>query len=140
AGGEGRSRVAPSPDGATRYPRHADARRLASRVGRAAASHSDGVRRARGAQSNDATGLGRTEPHRTHGTPTHAGSPRAPDALRLRTPTACTGLAAPGPMTTRRYVLALDQGTTGSTALVVDADGGLPAPGYSELPQHFRTR
>ena len=37
----------------------------------------------------------------------------------------------------RRYVLALDQGTTGSTALVVDADGAVRARGYAELPQHF---
>jgi glycerol kinase len=37
----------------------------------------------------------------------------------------------------RRYVLALDQGTTGSTALVVDADGAVCARGYAELPQHF---
>ncbi len=36
-----------------------------------------------------------------------------------------------------RYVLALDQGTTGSTALVVDADGGVRARGYAELPQYF---
>ena len=37
----------------------------------------------------------------------------------------------------RRYVLALDQGTTGSTALVVDAEGAVRARGYAELPQHF---
>ncbi len=37
----------------------------------------------------------------------------------------------------RRYVLALDQGTTGSTALLVDADGAVRARGYAELPQHF---
>jgi glycerol kinase len=36
-----------------------------------------------------------------------------------------------------RYVLALDQGTTGSTALLVDAEGGVRARGYRELPQHF---
>src|SRR2546430_11046791 len=40
-------------------------------------------------------------------------------------------------MTTRRYVLALDQGTSGSTALVVDADGRVRARGYAELPQYF---
>ena len=40
-------------------------------------------------------------------------------------------------MTARRYVLALDQGTTGSTALVVDPDGGVLARGYAELPQYF---
>ena len=40
-------------------------------------------------------------------------------------------------MTARRYVLALDQGTTGSTVLVVDAEGRLVGRGYAELPQHF---
>jgi glycerol kinase len=40
-------------------------------------------------------------------------------------------------VTARRFVLALDQGTTGSTALVVDADGVLRARGYAELPQHY---
>ena len=34
-------------------------------------------------------------------------------------------------------VLALDQGTTGSTALVIGADGRLLGRGYRELPQHF---
>src|SRR5882672_3104399 len=38
---------------------------------------------------------------------------------------------------TARHVLALDQGTTGSTALVVDADGRVLARGYAELPQYF---
>ena len=37
----------------------------------------------------------------------------------------------------RRYVLALDQGTSGSTALVVDAEGAVRARGYTELTQHF---
>src|SRR6266849_6759803 len=36
-----------------------------------------------------------------------------------------------------RYILALDQGTTGSTALVVDADGEVRARGYAELPQYY---
>ena len=40
-------------------------------------------------------------------------------------------------MTARRFVLALDQGTTGSTALVVDPEGGVRARGYAELPQHY---
>ena len=40
-------------------------------------------------------------------------------------------------MTARRFVLALDQGTTGSTALVVDGDGAVRAKGYAELPQHY---
>ena len=40
-------------------------------------------------------------------------------------------------MTARRHVLALDQGTTGSTALVVDPDGRVLARGYAELPQYF---
>jgi glycerol kinase len=37
----------------------------------------------------------------------------------------------------RRYVVALDQGTTGSTVLVVDPDGEARGRGYAELPQHF---
>jgi glycerol kinase len=36
-----------------------------------------------------------------------------------------------------RFVLALDQGTSGSTALVVDAGGHVRARGYAELPQHY---
>ena len=40
-------------------------------------------------------------------------------------------------MTARRFVVALDQGTTGSTALVVDPDGAVRGRGYAELPQHF---
>jgi len=40
-------------------------------------------------------------------------------------------------MPSRRYVLALDQGTSGSTALVIDAEGGVAARGYAELPQRY---
>jgi glycerol kinase len=40
-------------------------------------------------------------------------------------------------VTARRYVLALDQGTTGSTALVIDAEGAVRARGYAELTQHY---
>jgi glycerol kinase len=40
-------------------------------------------------------------------------------------------------MAARRYILALDQGTSGSTALVVDADGAVRARGYAELTQHY---
>ena len=40
-------------------------------------------------------------------------------------------------MTARRYVLALDQGTTGSTTLVVDLEGKVLARGYAELPQYY---
>jgi glycerol kinase len=36
-----------------------------------------------------------------------------------------------------RYVLALDQGTTGSTALLVDAEGAVRARGYAELTQSY---
>ena len=36
-----------------------------------------------------------------------------------------------------RFVLALDQGTSGSTALVVDVDGNVRARGYAEVPQHY---
>jgi glycerol kinase len=35
------------------------------------------------------------------------------------------------------FVLALDQGTSGSTALVVDAEGSIRARGYAEVPQHY---
>ena len=34
-------------------------------------------------------------------------------------------------------VLAIDAGTTGVTALVVDPDGRIVAKGYQEFPQHF---
>ena len=34
-------------------------------------------------------------------------------------------------------ILALDQGTTGSTALVVADDGTLAGSGYREFTQHF---
>ncbi len=37
----------------------------------------------------------------------------------------------------RRAVLALDQGTTGSTALVIAEDGSVLGKGYSEFEQHF---
>jgi glycerol kinase len=40
-------------------------------------------------------------------------------------------------MTARRFVLALDQGTTGSTALVVDPEGLVRGRGHAELPQLF---
>jgi glycerol kinase len=40
-------------------------------------------------------------------------------------------------MTAKPHVLALDQGTTGSTALVVDAEGEVRGRGYTELPQYF---
>src|SRR5262245_62732570 len=36
-----------------------------------------------------------------------------------------------------RAVLALDQGTTGSTALVVGEDGAVLGRGYRELPQYY---
>jgi glycerol kinase len=36
-----------------------------------------------------------------------------------------------------RYVLALDQGTSGSTVLVIDAEGAVRARGYADLPQHY---
>src|SRR6185437_12797500 len=40
-------------------------------------------------------------------------------------------------VTARRFVVALDQGTTGSTALVIDPDGAVRGRGYAELPQYF---
>jgi glycerol kinase len=38
---------------------------------------------------------------------------------------------------TPRYVLALDQGTSGSTALVIDGEGSVRGRGYAELTQHY---
>ena len=40
----------------------------------------------------------------------------------------------------RRTVLAVDAGTTGVTALLVDDDGRVAARGYQEFPQHFPRR
>ena len=40
-------------------------------------------------------------------------------------------------MTATSTILALDQGTTGSTALVIAADGRILGRGYSEFPQYF---
>jgi glycerol kinase len=40
-------------------------------------------------------------------------------------------------MTARRFVLALDQGTTGSRALVVNPDGAVRGSGYVLLPQYY---
>src|SRR6187399_3465649 len=37
----------------------------------------------------------------------------------------------------REVVLAIDQGTTGTTALLLDARGAIRGRGYAELPQHF---
>jgi glycerol kinase len=34
-------------------------------------------------------------------------------------------------------VLAIDQGTTGTTALLIDVEGSVTGRGYAELPQHF---
>ena len=40
----------------------------------------------------------------------------------------------------KRYVLAIDQGTTGSTAMVFDASGRVRGRGYSEFTQHYPKR
>src|SRR6185436_1982563 len=40
-------------------------------------------------------------------------------------------------MAARGWVLAIDQGTTGTTALLIDRAGAAGARGYAELPQHF---
>ena len=40
----------------------------------------------------------------------------------------------------RGYVLAIDQGTTGTTAMVFDAAGKLRGRGYSEFTQHYPRR
>jgi len=36
-----------------------------------------------------------------------------------------------------KYVLAIDQGTTGTTALIIGADGKVAGRGYQEITQHF---
>jgi glycerol kinase len=36
-----------------------------------------------------------------------------------------------------RHILALDQGTSGSTALVIDPEGNVASRGYAELPQYY---
>ncbi|HEV2861754.1 MAG TPA: glycerol kinase GlpK [Pyrinomonadaceae bacterium] len=38
---------------------------------------------------------------------------------------------------TQRFVLAIDQGTTGTTALVFDREGAVRGRGYSEFTQHY---
>ena len=53
--------------------------------------------------------------------------PGGPGGLRLRHTRLPMG----------HYVLAIDQGTTGTTALLVGARGDVRARGYAELPQHF---
>jgi glycerol kinase len=40
-------------------------------------------------------------------------------------------------VTARRYIVALDQGTTGSTALALDVEGEIRGRGYAELPQRY---
>ncbi|NOT35700.1 MAG: glycerol kinase GlpK [Candidatus Eisenbacteria bacterium] len=37
----------------------------------------------------------------------------------------------------KSWILAIDQGTTGTTALAIDARGAIRGRGYAELPQHF---
>ena len=36
-----------------------------------------------------------------------------------------------------KHILAIDQGTTGTTALVIGADGKVAGRGYQEIIQHF---
>src|ERR1700726_1276219 len=39
--------------------------------------------------------------------------------------------------TSQKHVLAIDQGTTGTTALVMAADGRIAGRGYQEITQHY---
>ncbi len=39
--------------------------------------------------------------------------------------------------TAKKYVLAIDQGTTGTTALVLGSDGRIAGRGYQEITQHY---
>src|SRR6266513_3617084 len=41
------------------------------------------------------------------------------------------------PETAMKHVLAIDQGTTGTTALVIAADGRIAGRGYQEITQHY---
>src|SRR4051812_18469060 len=41
------------------------------------------------------------------------------------------------PGSTMKHVLAIDQGTTGTTALVIAADGRIAGRGYQEITQHY---
>src|ERR1700674_1136410 len=36
-----------------------------------------------------------------------------------------------------KHVLAIDQGTTGTTALIIAADGRIAGRGYQEITQHY---
>ncbi len=38
---------------------------------------------------------------------------------------------------TKQYILTIDQGTTGTTALLVDRNGHIRGRGYEEIDQHF---
>src|SRR5262249_46366951 len=68
---------------------------------------------------------GSTTSRRTSRTSRSDCAPRGPDRAR------------PGRRRAVRAVLALDQGTTGSTALVVGDDGAVLGRGYRELPQYY---
>jgi len=46
-------------------------------------------------------------------------------------------LQVAGPMSPAPVVLAIDQGTTGSRALVLDAAASVVASAYREFPQYF---
>jgi glycerol kinase len=61
---------------------------------------------------------------------TISGGPRCRDSLH-------TQQRPPTIPRVSRYILALDQGTTGSTALLVDREGRVRARGYAELGQHY---
>ena len=37
----------------------------------------------------------------------------------------------------KQYILAIDEGTTGTTALVVDKSGNVQGRGYAEINQHY---
>jgi len=44
---------------------------------------------------------------------------------------------ARAPVSLARVILAIDQGTTGTTCLVFDRDGRIRGRAYSEFRQHF---
>ncbi len=74
--------------------------------------------------------------HAQHGTRAPAGppSPSGPNRDGARSP---AGRVSGRRIGLRAVILAIDQGTTGSTCLVFDAEAGLVGRAYREFTQHF---
>src|SRR5438477_1764106 len=63
--------------------------------------------------------------------------PSTSRATRPEASTAPGSRASPGSVTERGVVLALDEGTTGATSVVIGLDGEVKGKGYREISQHF---